>query len=229
MEKPQISQMERGRPERYALERVTVEMLSKPREMPGKMNNFSWPIELQGKGSTDEKEKTMLVRFPKGDIFLSFVITIHELGHLRQEELDSSLRAEPQTHQALLAQEQDAWERGWDRFSASNLELLHSLEERFYAYRIQGKMTCDSFIDLYEWVHKNVLRMVDAQRILFEESGEETPRPNEERFDQLADELEKAGIRDFLDRIEKNRVGEVVDEREIREAITRTLERVIKE
>mgnify|MGYP001586528734 CR=1 FL=1 len=171
----------------------------------------------------------MLIRFPKGDIFLSFATTIHELGHLRQEELNPVLKAEPQTHENLLAQEQDAWERGWERILKSNPDIVQSLETKFQGYRAQGKLNFTSFQELYDFVRQNALRMFEAQRLLFEESGEETGEPNEERFDQLADELEKAGVRDFLLRLEKARVGEMIDENEMRNVIRKTVELVIGE
>lgn len=148
------------------------------------------------------------------------------MGHLRQEELKPVLKAEPQTPENLFAQEQDAWERGWERFRKSNRHTLQTLEAKFQRYCAQGKLDFTNFKGLYDWVQENALRMVEAQRILFEESGEET---GEERYDQLADELERSGVRNFLARFEKARVGEIVDENEMRETIKRTVELVITE
>lgn len=221
---------ELARPERYTLEHTTIEALTSVREMPGRMKEFPWPLELQGKGSTNEEEKSMLIRFPKGDIFLSFATTIHELGHLRQEELNPTLKKERQTHENLLAQEQDAWERGWQRFLKSNPDIATFLEIKFQEYLRQGKLKdFASFQELYQWIQGNALRMVEAQRILFDEAGEEMSTENEERFDQLADELEKADVREFLERYNATRVGEMVDEQEIRKFIRRTVELVIEE
>ena len=44
------SRQELVKPERYSLERVTIEALTAVKEMPGRMKEFSWPIELHGKG-----------------------------------------------------------------------------------------------------------------------------------------------------------------------------------
>ena len=224
------SRQELVKPERYSLERVTIEALTAVKEMPGRMKEFPWPIELHGKGSTNENEKSMLIRFPRGDIFLSFATTIHELGHLRQEELNPALKRKEQTHENILAQEQDAWDRGWQRFLKSNPDTATSLDVKFQNYRRQGKLqNFSSFEDLYKYIRENALRMVEAQRILFDEAGEEMPTANEEKFDQLADELEKAGVRKFLERYNTTRVGEMINEQEMQKFIERTVELVIDE
>ena len=211
--------------EHYSFDRVTVEALTEVREMPGRMREFPWPLELQGKGATDERDKSMRVEFPKGDIFLSFVTTIHELGHLRQEELKPALKAKIQTRKKLLAQESDAWERGWKRFIKSNPDTLQSLEDKFQKYREQGKLDFASFRELYQWIQQNTLRMVEVQRVLFEGSK----KPQEERMNMLADELEKNGVRDFLTHYQMNRVGETIDEQEMRAVIEKTLKHIIAE
>lgn len=215
--------------ERYSLDRVTIKAITTLPEMQGKVKNFAWPLELQGEGKTNEKDKTMLVRFPVGDIFLSFVTTIHELGHLRQEELNPALKQKHQTHKNLLAQEQDAWTRGLERFQKANPDILAALGKKFQEYRAQGKLDFDSFQGLYAFVRENTLSMVETQHLLFEESGKETGVPNEERFNKLAGELKKAGIQKFLKRYIAAHVGETVNEEEIRTAIKKTIELIINE
>ena len=63
---------EKASPELYSLERTTIEALTSVKEMPGRLGEFSWPIELQGTGLTNDEERSFLIRYPKGDIFLSF-------------------------------------------------------------------------------------------------------------------------------------------------------------
>jgi hypothetical protein len=216
--------------ERYSLDRTTIEAITEVLKMPGRMKEFAWPLELQGQGVNDELEKTILVRFPKGDIFLSFITTIHELGHIRQEEHDPSLKREHQTHANLLAQEMDAWQRGWARFIKSNPDELAVLESKFQNFRNQGKLgSLANFRQLYDWVRENALRMVEVQRILFEGAAEETELPNEQKFSQLADELKKAGIDGFLERYRDARVGEIVDESEMRKVIKKTVGLIVEE
>ncbi|MEK7102479.1 MAG: hypothetical protein AAB912_02495 [Patescibacteria group bacterium] len=214
-----------SKPERYSLDRVTVEMRTELTwEMPGKIKEFPWPLELQGKGSTNEQDGSMHIEFPKGDIFLSFVTAIHELGHLRQEELKPALKAKTGIARDF-AQESDAWERGWKRFIKSNPDTLKSLENKFQKYHKQGKLEFASFQELYQWIQQNALRMVEVQRVLFEGSK----KPQEERMNMLADELEKIGVRDFLTRYAETRVGEIIDEQKMRVVIKKTLKHIIAE
>ncbi len=192
-----------------------------------KLRSLSWPLELQGKGETNEKDGTLRIRFPNGDIFLSLATTIHELGHLRQEEFDSTLKAEPQTHEALLAQERDAWERGWKRLLKGNPDFLKNIEAKFAAHKAKGKLKAnESFTSLYEWIKKNLLKAVEVQAVLFE-NPEAKQGPG--AYDRLADDLEKVGFRKFLEEYEKNRVGEKIDEEEMREFIKSILKTIIKE
>lgn len=216
--------------ENYSPDRVKIEVITELPELKGKLKGFSWPLELQGKGLSNEHDKTMIVRFPKGDIFLSFATAIHELGHLRQEELEPSLKKKVQTHENLLAQESDAWNRGWERMRKSGPDMLKSLQERFKNYRLRGELRrFDSFKDLYQWIGENLLRMVSAQGVLFDGAGEAKQKASEEQFDALADELEKMDIREFLKEYEGARVGETVNEEEMKQLIKQVVEDVIKE
>lgn len=211
-------------PECYSLDKTTIEAITEVKPMSGKMADFDWPLELQGKGLTHEKEKGLEIRYPKGDIFLSYVTTIHELGHLRQEELNPALKSESQNHEALYLQEQDAWARGWKRFSEANPDLIGRLEAKFAEHK-KGEMGANSFADLYVWVKENALQMVEVQRVLFEKSE----KTDLEKMDKLADELKALKIDHFLKKYTTARIGEMVDENEMRRAIGNTVERIIQE
>lgn len=214
-------------PERYTLERLTVEAITTPPSWPNeRLRALPWPQELQGKGLTDERAKTLTVRYPRGDVFLSSVTTIHELGHLRQHEVNPALPGEA-GHARLVAEERDAWQRGWERFAAANPDYLAAAEAKFQAHRRTHPALTEfvTLADYYGWVRDGVGQIVEAQRVLFE--AEAAPRP--EQLDQLADQLEASGARTFLERLSATRVGETVDEPGLRAAITRTVERVIEE
>ncbi len=196
---------------KFSLDGLTIKSISTKPEIKGKMGNIDWPIELQGKGTTNEKEKTMEVKFPKGDIILSFVTTIHELGHLGQEQIDSSLKAEPQTHHTLLMQETDAWKRGWERLTKIRPDIREFLQQKLESLTRAGVTDFNSIDIFYHWVQENVLNMVEAQSILFEPS-KSTDTLSENRFNRLAEELQKRGINNFLKRYNTVRVGELVNE-----------------
>jgi hypothetical protein len=139
--------------ENYSLGKTTIEAITNESELPKKLKQLDWPLELQGAGkTTSEENKEFKLKFPVGDIFLSYATTIHELGHLRQESLNSSLKNISNTHEVLYAQEQDAWERGWNRFITANPDLIETLNKKFEAYKSQGKLEFDSFKELYNWI-----------------------------------------------------------------------------
>ena len=160
-----------------------------------------------------------------GDIFLSYATTIHELGHLRQESLDANLVNIPRTIEGLYAQELDAWDRGWQRFLKANPYLMETLKEKFTTYKNQDNISFESFEDLYAWIKKSTLKTINAQKIFFENST----LSKQEKSDYVADELEKNGIKQFFAEYKASRVGEKVQESEIREAINATIQLINNE
>ncbi len=59
-----------------------------PKSLGERKKSLGWPVEIQGTGKLKEGTKDFEVYYPLGDIFLSFGVIIHELGHLRQEEFN---------------------------------------------------------------------------------------------------------------------------------------------
>lgn len=212
---------------RYSADRLTIVPLDQPVSVPAPLQKFSWPIELQGKGVSNAADGSFEVRYPKGDALFSFATTIHELGHLRQDELDSAIAALPSgSHERLLAEERDAWRRGWERVARACPDVIAALETKATAARSAGKLgDVTSFRALYGLVRDHVLTIVEAQRVMFEGTGSCT----EERWSQLADEFERAGLREFLERYAAMRIGEPVDPDEMEEMIRRVVTIVASE
>lgn len=193
-----------------------------------RLRALPWPIELQGKGAYSAAERTYVVRFPVGDRFLSYVTLIHELGHPRQHEHRPDLGQEPQTHGNLVAEETDAWERGWARFAAANTERLAALEQQFREDRTQGAPSrFSSFGELYQWVRDHVRELVEMERVLFTAPGDPHDRP--ESFDALADEWERAGVRSFLEEYAALRTGKTIDPAEAETTIRETIQAIERE
>lgn len=201
-----------------------IEPIKERRPMPTeRLERFSWPLELQGKGETRE-DGSFLVRYPKGDVFLSFATLIHEAGHLAERERDPSVM-ERTGHDRLVAEEEGAWRRGWERFKKASPEQLAYLEERFSAFRTEGKLPqCGSFRDLYDWIRENVLSAVEVQRMLFDDSG--APVPD---WDTLADELDRISYQSFLERYVAQCVGEIIDDGDARTTIEAIIAEVERE
>ncbi len=214
---------------RYSLDRLTVMPIDVAPVMPAALRMFPWPFELQGKGVTNPADGSLEVRYPKGDGLLSFVTTFHELGHLRQEELDPAIAAfPPGNHERLLAEERDAWTRGWLRVEQTCPDVVAMLEGRIAAHRAAGKLPdIASFRALYEWVRNGVLTMVEAQRVLFEAGDSEAF--DGQKWKALAVAFEQQGLRQFLERYASMRTGEQVDPTMIEDMIRRVVATVVRE
>jgi len=213
----------------YSMDKVTIEALSSPHP-DTKRFQLNYPFELQGRGESNPETGEIIVRFPKGDVFLSYVTTIHELGHPRQEEINPKL-AEPALDSGpdVLAEE-DAWQRGWDRFSRANQEVLKDLEQRLQNYKEQGKLQeFGSFQQLYNYVRDCAGRAVEAQRELFDKTGHQISDLNEAEKRQLENLFERIGWSEFIQQYESARVGEDINEQEARQAILKTVELIIAE
>lgn len=212
---------------RYAADRLTIVSLDQPASVPAPLQKFSWPIELQGKGVSNVVNGSFEVRYPKGNALLSFVTTIHELGHLRQDEMNPAIASlPPGSHERLLAEERDAWERGWERIMRACPDVVTVLDMKATVAQSTGKLAVGtSFRALYEWVRDHVFTIVEVQRVLFEGTGSCT----EERWSQLADEFERTGLREFLERYATIRTGESVAAEDVEGMIRRVVVSVANE
>ena len=216
----------RERPAQISSEISSIESVDLDRFSGERLKSFPWPVELQGKGEHRSGDSMYVIRYPKGDIFLSFATLIHELGHPRQHEHRADLQNGEQTHENLFAEEEDAWTRGWDRFAKANPELLEQLRQRFLKHVEGGDIEhVSSFEQLYQWIKDGALKMVEMQRVLFEDN-EVDPSIN---FDRLANEMEQAGVRDFLERYAEMRVGITIEDTDAQVAIKSTLESIEQE
>lgn len=130
-----------------------------------------WPVEIQGGGRSDFQKKEFRLSYPVGDLFLSTAVTIHELGHLRQGEIDPRFAVEelgaphPQEMDEIknhTVTEQDAFQRGWERVKAYAPEALTSLETKFAAHKEGGKLQdFDNFTAYYDYIVSISLKMTD--------------------------------------------------------------------
>src|SRR3989338_11092627 len=78
----------------YTLQRRNIHpqyRLPVPELISEQIVSLGWPLEFQGTGITNYRSGELEIYYPRGDLFLSFVFVIHELGHWRQGEIDSNL------------------------------------------------------------------------------------------------------------------------------------------
>ena len=109
-----------------------------------KDEGVEWPVEIQGGGISDWEKKEFKVAYPVGDVFLSFTITIHELGHLRQGEIDEQFavkqlgapKEKREDERAnSLESEKFAWDNGLKRAKKYCPEVIRELERKFKQYK----------------------------------------------------------------------------------------------
>ncbi len=213
---------------KFSLDGLSIKSVSEKPVLEGRLSEIDWPIELQGKGTTSIGDKTMEVKYPKGDVILSFVTIIHELGHLGQEQIDPSLKVEKQTYHSLLAQEKDAWRRGWNRLVTVRPDIREFLQGKLDSLSEKGDINFKTIDSFYYWVQENVLKIVEEEKILFE-SDDNTPKSRKDRFDKLADKLKNIGIDNFFKQYNTIRVNEQVNEKQVNKFIQDIAESVMAE
>lgn len=212
---------------RYSLKKEDIIPLSVlPDSLSERKRSLGWPVELQGTGRTKEGTHEFEVRYPAGDVFLSFGVTLHELGHLRQEEFNPEIdRFDRQREYGayLEAKEKDAYRRGLDRAKKFFPEVLEEVERKFQEFRDRGKLGdfC-SFETFYEVLQGSIA----INRAL-----ESVPEmPNGEEQDRLEYEaLREAGVAEFFGEIEKARVEEQIDRAWIEDFIMKMVEKIADE
>jgi len=208
----------------YSMNRVSIEPIKDSNGLPDALRGLDWPLELNGKGVSRAEAGEMTIRYPKGDVLLSYVTAIHEMGHLRQHELNPELHdLENQTHENLMAEESDAWGRGWRRFAEANPKRLEEFERIVRDSDNDRLKNMGSFAQLYEYVRDNSLKLVEMQRVLFETEDENRG------FELLAEDIDKTGWNAFLTKIRGLRIGQTVDTEQMDGDIRNVMEKVIEE
>ncbi len=113
-----------------------------------KEEGVEWLVEIQGSGHSDYEKKELKVWYSTGDVFVSFAINLHELGHLRQGEADERFMVkelgspnpmklrETELHNEI---EVDAWQRGLERMKKYCPREWNEIENKFQEYKKQGK------------------------------------------------------------------------------------------
>ncbi len=89
-----------------------------PDSLSERKKALGWPIEIQGTGRIIEGTNDFEIRYPQGNIFLSFGVVLHELGHLRQEEFNpeiDKIDKEKEYGKYMEVKEKDAYKRGLER------------------------------------------------------------------------------------------------------------------
>jgi len=223
------------------------------KKLPEALRNLPWPSELQGAGHTLTSEKKFKIWYPKGDVLLSMAVIIHELGHLRQGEIDEYLDPERkrgsilENYQTNLARERDANERGWERIKKYCPDIIQELDTKIQEAHASGKLEkIESFEDIYNYF----MKISEAINIMYSEFGikkdaeirqalcQENPdmsegdvdeQVNEEAGKYVADKIKDDPLYEFFENIDAFRVGKKIDSLSARTFIKRVGEGIAQE
>ena len=181
---------------------------------------INWPVEIQGGGKTDYKEKELKVLYPVGDIFASFVVTIHELGHLREKEVKED--------RDRLEEEESAWQRGIERINDYAPEVLEYLEENFQKFKQKGELEkFNNFSEFYEYFHQV---LIEANKIIEIFIKKKTDFSSFEFGKEFGKKLKNNKlINEFFSRQNVWKVGEKVDQKKIEGFIKKMAEKIAEE
>ena len=200
-----------------------------PELLSQRLADLGWPLELQGTGKTDYKNREFKIYYPLGDVFFSFATTIHETGHWRQSEIDRNLgkRSEflPEDEiEDIPTNEEDAYRRGLERTKKYAPELVAELEKKFAEYKKAGKLEgFDNFEQLYEWFVNFGLAISRAIDSI------ENTDDKDERNKRMCEALMQAGMEKKFREFAELRVGEKVDPTQIETYLMKMAEGVANE
>ncbi|MDD3285388.1 MAG: hypothetical protein PHG95_02030 [Patescibacteria group bacterium] len=206
------------RQEKFKIKRENIIPLSElPKKISPKLRSLGWPLECQGSGRTLEDGHNFQVRYPDGDIFYSWNVIIHELGHLRQEDFNLDINKQTDEAAENIVREKDAFVRGWDRLQKYRPDILERLESEFKIYKQKGMLPdFNSFLELYNDFNKNNIIIYN------------TLKP-EDNANIIYNKLKSINISDFFSKIEANKVGEKINVDEANEIIFDIAGQITKE
>ncbi len=187
------------------------------------------PVELQGGGNDLIDRRELMIAYPLGDMFISYVVTFHELGHLRQFEANPEIEYEDNEIDSRDLQfravfrdaknrkdkkdlEVNATKRGWQQAMKFAPEFMADLEKRFQEHKKQGKLEkFNSLKEYFDWIFKSLGVLED---FFFEHSKEIDM--DEQYGQEMAQRIkENPDAYEFFTNQDIWRVGEKVDKEEI--------------
>jgi hypothetical protein len=230
---------------RYKLPKNNIISLNKNSEIRKKHKDYfaglkdegiEWPVEIQGTGLSDFKKKEFKIWYPEGDVFLSFAITFHELGHLRQGEIDKDFATDGlgASEQKLKDEEvnhnkseNDAWQRGFDRVKKYCPEEFQKIEEKFQGHKNKGKFKeYKNFEEFFNYIVRMGLKITEFNGKV-ELPEEEDKRKKGRLIGKMIKEDKLTN--DFFTKQEGWRTGEKIDKDFAESFIKKAAEKIAKE
>jgi len=183
------------------------------------------PVEIQGSGISDPETREFKVCYPKGDVFASWAITVHELGHLRQAERHGYEKQEDIPEN--VDTEIDAWEIGLKRIKKFAPEVLGDLEKQFQEAKASGLLgSFTDFMRFFNYFKKMCISLRDAH-----EKVPENIEPLSEELGRLtAEEIKKDDeFLEFFTHQEKWKTGKIINQEEVERCIKIVAEKIAEE
>lgn len=201
-----------------------------------KEQGIDWPVEIQGGGRSCYEKKEFEVAYPVGDVFLSFSVMLHELGHLRQgeinplfadEELGSPAPTKLGETEFHPDTEQDAWQRGMKRLKEYCPDFFKLIDNKFQQYKKSGKFSnFKNFEEFYNYVISVSLRVTSFN----DELEDDKTITNMEKGRIFGKIIKKDELtNDFFTNQEQWRTGEKADKNIFKEFVKKMAEKIAEE
>ncbi len=198
-----------------------------------KEEGVDWPVEIQGCAHSDFEKKEFKVYYPVGDIFMSFAVIMHELGHLRQGEAVKRFaiktlgapKSDPvvEENNDNSETEKDAWERGFNRSKKYCPEVIFELESKFKQYKQDGKFAeFSNFSNFFDYIVRVFLKITDIHTKL----GVNVENLVKECAGLIKEDLV---TKDFFVKQDIWRTGEIIDRKEAEEFIKKAAAAIAEE
>lgn len=183
------------------------------------------PMEIQGSGLTNPETREFSVAYPKGDVFASWAVTIHELGHLRQAERLGYKKSDDIPNN--IDTETDASEKGWESIKQYSPEILENLNNQFQKAKTEEKLkTFTDFVSFYNYIMEKGKLLADAQKKL----PDNIDPLSEESGKFLAEEIYKSPeLLDFFKHQERWKTGVIINQEEVEKYIRQTSGKIAEE
>ena len=203
------------------------------KKLPKELQSLPWPMEIQGYGYTDKEKKEFTIQYPLGDKFLSFMVIVHELGHLRQFEIHPQLDPEKQENEYDGAslnnlREKDAWGRGIKRLKEFAPEVLDEMRENFFEYKKNGKFEqFDSLDDFIKEVIAIFDKLLEFYSDYYKKTGKERAELNVASY--VSEEIKNDNVYKFFINTDDYRCGDKIDQEFATNFIKKMADNISKE
>jgi hypothetical protein len=211
---------------KFELKRENIIALTElPVDLSDSKKALGWPVEIQGSGRQIEGTNQFEIRYPLGDIFISFGVVVQELGHLRQEEFNSEIKQidkKSNWGDYIVAKEEEAFKRGYERLNKYFPEVLQLIEEKFAQHKREGKL---KELDSFEKLYNILFGTIKINKAINAVKGLDNNNKDKLEYESLIE----GGVPEFFEELEKLKVGEIINKEWIEDVIYKFAQKISEE